>query len=287
MYQGAGEAIVASGRLFASEFTVVREVPAQDKGLDLVEVDPNARPIVCKIMDWGRAKYDLAKKEKAAKRHEKVLEIKQVKFRPGIDDHDFQTKLAHARRFLEEGRRTKITIMFRRRDLRRPENGVKILKRVANELAKVGKVETRPGKIENRDLTMVMVPMLGVGHSVKDAEKAAAEKAAATERKRLARAAREAAGESDAPAKSDTDPAVATPAVAEPTSPEAPAKATPAKAAAKAAPAKASPAAARAVPAAAAKAAPAAAAKAAPAPESDEPETDNPAVETSETVTSS
>jgi len=88
-------------------------------------------------MDWGRAKYDLAKKEKAAKRHEKVLAIKQVKFRPGIDGHDFETKLAHARRFLEEGKRTKITIMFRRRDLRRPENGVKILKRVANEVKDV------------------------------------------------------------------------------------------------------------------------------------------------------
>ena len=176
-----------------------------------MEVDPNARPIVCKIMDWGRAKYDLAKKEKAAKRHEKVLEIKQVKFRPGIDDHDFETKLTHARRFLEEGRRTKITIMFRRRDLRRPENGVKILKRVASELAKVGKVETRPGKIENRDLTMVMVPLLGVGHSVKAAEKAAVEKAEATERKRLARAAaREAAetGDGDAPSKPAQDAAM-------------------------------------------------------------------------------
>ncbi|MCZ6600839.1 MAG: translation initiation factor IF-3 [Acidobacteria bacterium] len=244
---------------------------AQDKGLDLVEVDPNARPIVCKIMDWGRAKYDLAKKEKAAKRHEKVLEIKQVKFRPGIDNHDFETKLTHARRFLEEGRRTKITIMFRRRDLRRPENGVKILKRVASELAIVGKVETRPGKIENRDLTMVMVPLLGVGHSVKDAKKAAVEKAEATERKRLARAAaREAAetGDGDAPSKPAADPAEATPA------------------AAKAARAKATPAAAKAVSAAAVKSAPVAVAKATPATADDESETADPAVKTSETVTS-
>ena len=248
-----------------------------------MEVDPNARPIVCKIMDWGRAKYDLAKKEKAAKRHEKVLEIKQVKFRPGIDDHDFETKLTHARRFLEEGRRTKITIMFRRRDLRRPENGVKILKRVASELAKVGKVETRPGKIENRDLTMVMVPLLGVGHSVKAAEKAAVEKAEATERKRLARvAAREAAetGDGDAPSKPAADPAEATPAAAK----AARAKRTPA--AAKAARAKATPAAAKAVSAAAVKSAPVAVAKATPATADDESETADPAVKTSETVTS-
>jgi translation initiation factor IF-3 len=260
-----------------------------------VEVDPNARPIVCKIMDWGRAKYDLAKKEKAAKRHGKVLEIKQVKFRPGIDDHDFETKLAHARRFLEEGRRTKVTIMFRRRDLRRPENGVKILKRVANELGKIGKVETRPGKIENRDLTMVMVPVLGVGHSVKEAEKAAAEKAEATERKRLARAAakeaKEAAGTVDDDASSQPA-AEGTPVEAKAASTEAapaaakaaPAKATPA--AAKAAPAKAIPAAAKAAPAAAAKAAPVAVAKAAPATADNESESTDPAVETSETVTS-
>ncbi|MFQ5767350.1 MAG: translation initiation factor IF-3 [Acidobacteriota bacterium] len=138
---------------------------ARESNLDLVEVDPNARPIVCKIIDWGRAKYDLAKKEKSAKRHEKTLAIKQVKFRPGIDGHDFETKLNHARRFLMDGKRTKVTIMFRRRDLRRPENGSKILDRVAESLADVGKVESRPRKIENRDMTMVMVPLAGIGHS--------------------------------------------------------------------------------------------------------------------------
>ena len=139
---------------------------ARQQNLDLVEVDPNARPIVCKILDWGKAKFELSKKEKAAKRHEKTLEIKQVKFRPGIDDHDFDTKLGHARRFLEEGKRTKVTVMFRRRDLRRPENGRKILDRVVEHLGALAKVETRPLRIENRDLTMVLVPALGVGHAV-------------------------------------------------------------------------------------------------------------------------
>jgi len=253
-----------------------------------VEVDPNARPIVCKIMDWGRAKYDLAKKEKAAKRHEKVLEIKQVKFRPGIDNHDYETKLNHARRFLEEGRRTKITIMFRRRDLRRPENGVKILKRVASDLANVGKVETRPGKIENRDLTMVMVPILGVGHSVKDAAKAAAEKAEATERKRLARAAaREAAatGDGDAPTTPVDEATEGTPAEASPVvAKAAPAKATPAVA--KAVRAKSTLAAAKAIPAGAAKPVPVAVPEATPATADDESEAADPGVETSETVTS-
>lgn len=253
-----------------------------------MEVDPNARPIVCKIMDWGRAKYDLAKKEKAAKRHEKVLEIKQVKFRPGIDNHDYETKLNHARRFLEEGRRTKITIMFRRRDLRRPENGVKILKRVASDLANVGKVETRPGKIENRDLTMVMVPILGVGHSVKDAAKAAAEKAEATERKRLARAAaREAAatGDGDAPTTPVDEATEGTPAEASPVvAKAAPAKATPAVA--RAVRAKSTLAAAKAIPAGAAKPVPVAVPEATPATADDESEAADPGVETSETVTS-
>jgi len=193
-----------------------RDIARKD-GLDLVEVDPNSRPIVCKILDWGRAKYDLAKKEKAAKRHEKTLEIKQVKFRPGIDDHDFLTKLNHARRFLEDGKRTKVTIMFRRRDLRRPENGVKVLDRVAKELHDVGKVESRPGKIENRDLTMVLVPLAGVGHGVKPptpetktAPPAARPEAAAPQSEAPAAAKPEAA------APRSSAPAAAKPVVAEP-----------------------------------------------------------------------
>lgn len=143
---------------------------AREHDLDLVEVDPNSRPAVCKILDWGKAKYELAKKEKAAKRHEKTLEIKQVKFRPGVSDHDFNTKITHARRFLEDGRRTKVTMMFRRRDLRRPENGRKVLDRVIEQLRDVAKVETDANRIENRDLTMVLVPKLGVGHTSKPSQ---------------------------------------------------------------------------------------------------------------------
>jgi translation initiation factor IF-3 len=228
-----------------------------------VEVDPNARPIVCKIMDWGRAKYDLAKKEKAAKRHEKVLSIKQVKFRPGIDGHDFDTKLAHARRFLEEGKRTKITIMFRRRDLRRPENGVKILKRVAEQVKDVGKVETRPGKIENRDLTMVMVPILGIGNTVKDAARKAEEAKASAAAKKTAAEARDDSGTAaTAPAKTAAK-AGAPETAAKTTAAAAPAKAAPAKAAAAPAKAAAAPAKAAAAPAKAAAAAPVKAAAAA------------------------
>ncbi len=88
-----------------------------------------------------------------------------MKFRPGVGDHDFKTKLAHARRFLADGRRTKVTMMFRRRDLRRPENGRKVLERVIESLQDVAKVEILPSKIENRDLTMVLVPKAGVGHT--------------------------------------------------------------------------------------------------------------------------
>lgn len=143
-----------------------RQIARQD-GLDLVEVDANSRPIVCKVLDWGKAKYEQAKKEKLAKRHEKTLELKQVKFRPGVSEHDFLTKCNHARRFLVEGKRTKVTLMFRRRDLRRPENGFKVLTAVVENLKDVGKVETMPRKIENRDLTMVLIPLAGIGHSVK------------------------------------------------------------------------------------------------------------------------
>jgi translation initiation factor IF-3 len=129
-----------------------------DAGLDLVEVAPDARPIVVRIMDWGKHRFETAKKAREARKKETRITIKQVKLRPNIDDHDLKTKLGHARRFLEAGDKVKVTIMFRGRDMRRPENGRKVLKKVVEILDDIGIVESSPGAIVNRDLSMVMAP---------------------------------------------------------------------------------------------------------------------------------
>lgn len=132
---------------------------ARQRGLDLVEVAPTARPIVCKIMDWGKYRYEQEKKLRLARRKEHQVEIKEVKFRPGVADHDFQTKLNNVRKFIEQGKHVKVTIMFRRREMRRPENGYEVLDRVRRELGDLIKVEREPIALDGaRDLTMVIVP---------------------------------------------------------------------------------------------------------------------------------
>jgi len=133
---------------------------ARSKGLDLVEVAPDARPIVCKIMDYGRYRYEQEKKAKEAKRQQHHIEIKEVKYRPNINEHDFQTKTRLARKFLGQGKHVKVTIMFRRREMRRPENGYEILRKVRDELADIAKVDREPTpELEGRDLTMVLRPL--------------------------------------------------------------------------------------------------------------------------------
>ena len=131
---------------------------ARSKGLDLVEVAPTARPIVCKIMDWGKYRYEQEKKARAARRKEHQIEVKEVKFRPGVADHDFHTKLAMVRRFIEQGKHVKITIMFRRREMRRPENGYEVIQRIKQELVDLVRVDRDAGDLEGRDLTMVLAP---------------------------------------------------------------------------------------------------------------------------------
>jgi translation initiation factor IF-3 len=152
-------------RLVDADGTQVGIVPieqalalARSRGLDLVEVAPTARPIVCKVMDWGKYRYEEEKKARAARRKEHQIEVKEVKFRPGVADHDFHTKLAMVRRFIEQGKHVKITIMFRRREMRRPENGYEILQRVKAELAELVRVDRDAGDLEGRDLTMVLSP---------------------------------------------------------------------------------------------------------------------------------
>jgi len=132
---------------------------ARDKGLDLVEVAANSRPIVCKIMDYGRFRYEQEKKAREAKKQQHAVEVKEVKYRPNINIHDFDTKTRRARKFLEEGKHVKVTIMFRMREMRRPENGFDLLHRVAEDLEDVGKVDQMPNRLEGRDLTMVVRPV--------------------------------------------------------------------------------------------------------------------------------
>lgn len=131
---------------------------AEEAGLDLVEVAPDARPIVVRIMDWGKHRFEANKKAREARKRETRIVMKQVKLRPNIDDHDLETKLNHARRFLTAGDKVKVTIMFRGRDLRRPENGRKLLTRVIEMLQDVAIVESAPGAIVNRDMSMVVSP---------------------------------------------------------------------------------------------------------------------------------
>ena len=131
---------------------------ATEAGLDLVEVSSSSRPIVVRIMDYGKHRFEANKKARDARKKESRITVKQVKLRPNIDVHDLNTKLNHARRFLTEGDKVKVVIMFRGRDLRRPENGRKLLNRVIEMLQDEAVVESSPGAIVNRDMSMVLAP---------------------------------------------------------------------------------------------------------------------------------
>jgi translation initiation factor IF-3 len=131
---------------------------AREAGLDLVEVATSSRPIVVRIMDYGKHRFEVNKKAREARKKESRITVKQVKLRPNIDDHDLETKLNHARRFLGEGDKVKVVIMFRGRDMRRPENGRKLLRRVIEILDEIATVESAPGAIINRDMSMVLSP---------------------------------------------------------------------------------------------------------------------------------
>jgi len=135
---------------------------AESEGLDLVEVAPTARPPVVRIMDYGKFKYEEARKARQARKNQHHITIKEVKFRPGIEPHDFDFKIRHARRFLEEGDKVKVTMMFRGRQLAHPEHGREVMVRVAGELEDVGKVEQMPA-MEGRTMIMVVGPKKGAG----------------------------------------------------------------------------------------------------------------------------
>ena len=130
---------------------------AIEQGLDLVEVAPMARPPVARIMDYGKFKFEQAKMARQAKKKQHVIHLKEVKYRPGIEEHDFMTKTRHAREFLLEGNKVKVTLMFRGRQIAHPELGRQVVNRVAEDLADVAKIESDP-KFEGKFMTMILAP---------------------------------------------------------------------------------------------------------------------------------
>lgn len=131
---------------------------ASERSLDLVEVGAGADPPVCRILDWGKVKFDREKKSRESRRRSTVIDIKEVKYRPTIDKNDFDIKTKRARRFLEKGKKVKVTIFFRYRQLRRPELGTKILDDVTELVADLGEVESRT-RLEGRQMTMIVAPL--------------------------------------------------------------------------------------------------------------------------------
>jgi translation initiation factor IF-3 len=128
---------------------------AYSAGLDLVEIAAAANPPVCKILDLGKYKYEIQKKKNEARKKQKVIEVKEIKMRPSIDEHDYQVKMRSMRRFLDEGDRVKVTIRFRGRELVHQDLGLKVLDRVREELGEIGKIEQMP-RIEGRQMVMVI-----------------------------------------------------------------------------------------------------------------------------------
>ena len=134
---------------------------AEDQGLDLVEVSPRAIPPVCRIMDFGRFKYQESKKEKASRKHQSTVVLKEVKFRPKTDTHDLDFKLKHIRRFLSEGNKVRLMIVFRGREIVHPETGQAVLDVVSKEVAEISVIEQKPS-MEGRRMVMVLGPRTGV-----------------------------------------------------------------------------------------------------------------------------
>ena len=131
---------------------------ADEQGLDLVKISPQANPPVCKLMDYGKYKYEQAQKARESRRNQQQTVVKEQKFRPKIDDHDYETKKGNVVRFLEKGSKVKVTIMFRGREQSRPELGFRLLERLADDVADAGVVESRP-KQDGRNMTMVLGPV--------------------------------------------------------------------------------------------------------------------------------
>lgn len=140
---------------------------ARDAGLDLVEVSPNSRPPVCRVLDYGKFKYEMAKKDKQAKKKQHTVQLKEMRFRPKIDEHDFQFKTKHVRSFLEAGSKVRTFVMFRGREMAYTEHGAKVLERVKEDLSDIAVVEVPP-KMEGRHMSMILSPTAEVLRKLKD-----------------------------------------------------------------------------------------------------------------------
>jgi translation initiation factor IF-3 len=130
---------------------------AEEQGFDLVEVAPNERPPVCRIMDYGKYKYQRSKRQQLAKKKQKVILVKEIKLRPKTEEHDYQFKIQHVKRFLQEGHKAKVTVIFRGREMAHTELGRRVLDRIIDDLEEVATVEQMP-KQEGRNMTLVLSP---------------------------------------------------------------------------------------------------------------------------------
>lgn len=145
---------------------------ARERGMDLVEVAPDSRPPVCRIMDFGKYKYELAKKDKVSKKRQHALQLKEMRYRPKIDDHDYDFKTRHVREFLEAGSKVRVFVMFRGREMTHQEFGRKILNRVKEDLEDIAQVDVAP-KMEGYTMSMILSPKAGLLKKIQ-AEKEAA-----------------------------------------------------------------------------------------------------------------
>ncbi|EKT57352.1 translation initiation factor IF-3 [Providencia sneebia DSM 19967] len=131
---------------------------AEEAGVDLVEISPNAEPPVCRIMDYGRYLYEKSKSQKEQKKKQKVVQVKEIKFRPGTDEGDYQVKLRSLIRFLEDGDKAKVTLRFRGREMAHQQIGMEVLNRIKADLEELASVESFPSRIEGRQMIMVLAP---------------------------------------------------------------------------------------------------------------------------------
>lgn len=141
---------------------------AKQKGLDLVEISPTAMPPVCRIMDYGKYQYQESKRQREAKKHQKVIEVKEIKFRPKVDEHDYTFKRKHIERFIEDGDKVKATIFFRGREMAHPEIGHRILMRLIEDLAEVAQPETMP-RMEGNQMHTILTQKKGAKPAAKPA----------------------------------------------------------------------------------------------------------------------
>lgn len=149
--------IDAAGDMLGVVTRAIALQKAKDAGLDLAEISPQSDPPVCRILDYGKHKYEEQKKRSELKKKQKIIEVKEIQIRPGIEHHDYLVKLRNAERFLKEGNKVKVTLQFRGREMAHQEHGLSVLERLQADIAEVGKAELAP-KLEGKRLMMVLVP---------------------------------------------------------------------------------------------------------------------------------